>query len=410
MIEEGQHDNAVVTSGAYLAGFGEPLEHTLDVDTWKTGEDLADIYRRIDREVREAVSSEEAHRVHVRHTVFPQLGRFPGAAPGAGVYQIHADALTHIHRGLLFNGGCEACDGRILSHDSLPLTIFQVGVSLVSYQGHQGTWNHRLFRRDLRVSGGDPAEEAIDLLERRLERDGLNRNSSRDALTHLARQGIMAYAERAILLRRSSAPWRMGHGNPAPFELVTGSGSADLMIEGTRLIRDLVEGHQKFVFVSSEPAQRVLLTIGQALRPLEYAIVHDLRQSLANMIGFAQVSSRAVSVDTSWDGHHLTPYEWLRRFQSEVAPQVVVGVYRATRMAPPQVFYAHAEHAELAAHIAVADSVLQAHRGFPLLIDLADSVCRGVFGRETLDAPINSAYIDAGAPFKYVSERQTRYR
>lgn len=409
MIDGVAPHQASITPDEYTAGFGEHLQHTLDVDTWKTGEDLADIYRRIDQEVRQAVAGEESFRAHIRRTVFPQIHRASGAAPGAGVFPVHRDALAHIHRGLLFNGGCEAADGRLLSHDSLPLTIFQVGVSLVSYQGQTGTWNHRLFRRDLRVRTADPAEEVLDLLERRLDRDGLNRSGPRDHLTRLARRGIMAYAERAILLHRSSAPWRMGHGNPAPVELLTGSGSADLMIQGTRLIRDLVEGHRKFVFVSSEPAQRVLLTIGGALRPLEYAIVHDLRAFIGGVIESSSFHSRDVSVDTSWDGHPLTPHNWLRRFRDEVAPQIVVGVYRATATAPPQVFYAHAEHAEMAAHLAIADSVLQEHRGFPLLIDLADSTCRSVFGRDTLEAPINSAYIDAGAPFRYVSERQTRY-
>ena len=72
-------------------------------------------------------------------------------------------------------------------------------------------------------------------------------------LAKLARRAIMSYAERAILLQRSTAPWRMGHGSPAPYELLNGGGSADLMIESVKVIRDLVLGHQKFVFVASEP-------------------------------------------------------------------------------------------------------------------------------------------------------------
>jgi hypothetical protein len=317
--------------------------------------------------------------------------------------------LERVHWGILFNGGTEAADGTLLSHDSLPLTIFQIGVSLVSYQGHQGTWSHRLFRRDLRVSGGDPTQEAIKLLERREVRDALNHPGRRDALSRLARLGIMSYAERAILLRCSKAAWRMGHGNPAPFELVTGSGSLDLMVESTRLIRELIEQHQKFVFVASEPRDRFLLTIGQALRPLEYAIVRSLRDVIYWTVEHGVRRGRTTA-DTTWDGQRLTPEQWLLRFRDEVTSQVVVGVYRATRMAPPQVFYAHQDHADIAAHIAIADSVLQEHRGFPLLIDLADNVCRGVFGRDTLEGPVTTAYADARAPFRYLSERQTRYQ
>jgi hypothetical protein len=201
----------------------------------------------------------------------------------------------------------------------------------------------------------------------------------------------------------------MGHGNPAPFELITGSGSLDLMIESTRIIRELVCGHQKFVFVASEPSDRFLLTIGGALQPLEFAVVRTLRDMIAGTIGQAHYRTQKVTSDTTWNGERLSPYEWILRFRDEVAPKVVVGVYRATRLAPPQVFFAHRDHADVAGHIAIADSVLQEHRGFPLLIDLADGVCRAVFGAETLNAPVETAYVEAGAPFKYISERQTRY-
>ncbi len=396
-----------VTPEEFSSGFGERLSETLDLDTWSAGEDLGEVYARITAEVRDAVEQEEEVRKAIRRVVFPALASHPGAPKGAGVYKAEVEDLERIHRGLLFNGGVEACDGTQQVHDTLPLTIFQIGVSLVSYQGHQGTWGHRLFRRDLRVSGGDPTEEMLQLLERRERRGGLNQPGQRDNLSELARRGIMAHAERAILLRRSTATWRVGHGNPAPYELITGSGSLDLMIESTKIIRELVEDHQRFVFVASEPSDRVLLTIGQALRPLEYAIVDTLRQRIDRTVEGGHYRMR-VTADTAWDGRTLTPEQWIKRFRDVVAPQVVVGVYRATQLAPAQMFFAHVDHADLAAHIVLADSVLQAHRGFPLLIDLADNVCRGVFGGDTLTGPVSTAYADAGAPWRYQSERTTR--
>ena len=245
------------------------------------------------------------------------------------------------------------------------------------------------------------------LLQRRERRGGLNQPSRRDTLSELARRGIMSYAERAILLRRSAAVWRMGHGNPAPYELITGSGSLDLMIEATRIIRELVEQHQKFVFVASEPSDRVLLTIGQALYPLEYAIVGTLKEMIEKTVEGGHYRMR-VSVDRHWDGVELSPEQWIKRFRDVVAPQVVVGVFRATELAPAQMFFTHRDHADIAAHIVLADSALQAHRGFPLLIDLADHVSRGVFGADTLSGPVSAAYAAANAPWRYQSERATR--
>lgn len=396
-----------VTAAGFVEVFGEELGRALDVGTWHAGEDLAQIYRRTEDEIRAAVATEDRIVGEIRRVVFPRLRNAPGVPKGAGVYPAQLPLIEQIHRGLLFNGGVEACDGTRQVHDTLALTIYQIGVSLVSYRGDQGSYGQRFFRRDLRVATHDPTEEMLALLERRAARGGINQPDTRDMVSQLMQRGIMAYAERAILLRRSSAPWRLGHGNPAPYELLTGSGSLDLMVTATGLLRELIEGHQKFLFVASEPGNRLLLTIGQALPPGHYAIVQLLPDLIREIVDKGHYRGQPVTT-TRWDGQQLSYEGWIRRFLDEVAPKVVVGVYRATQLAPAQVFYAHVDHADLAAHIAIADSILQEHRGFPLLIDLADSVCRGVFGGDTLAGPVAGAYADAGAPWRFLSERTTR--
>jgi hypothetical protein len=337
--------------------FGEDLQRTLDMNTWLPG-DLSQEYSRMEKEVRQAVELENDFQRQIRERIFPQLRTAPRAPKGAGVYgPVDVETIAAIHRGLLFNGGVEACDGTHLVHDTLPLTIHQIGIGLVSYRGDQGTWCQKLFHRDLRVRSGDPITELSEVLARRARRGGLNQPSRRDSLSEMARRAIMSYAERAILLQKSDATWRMGHGNPAPWELMTGAGSLDLMIEAVKVLRRLIEDHQKFVFVASEPAERLLLTIGQALHPMEYAIVKGLDENLEQMVRGGHYRMK-VSVDTFWDGQDLSPRQWIERFKDTVAPRVVVGVYRATQMSPAQVFYAHEDHADLAAHIAIADSVL----------------------------------------------------
>jgi hypothetical protein len=328
------------------------------------------------------------------------------APPGGGVYAANGDVLRLIHRGLLFNGGVEACDGTVAVHDTLPLTIYQIGVSLVSYRGDRGTWHQRLFRRDLRQRGLDPVEEALRVLERRSQRTALNHAAPSDQLGELARKTVMDYAERAILLRRSQAVWLMGHGNPVPYELLTGADILELMTAGTTVMRDLIEKHRKFVFVSSEPRERFLLTIGQALPPMHYAIVCTLQDRLERW--FHQYRFTAEGPDELiWDGEAIAPSRWIPRFLERVASQVVVGVYRAAPSAPAQLFYAHADHAHTAAHLVLADSMFQEHRGFPLLLDLAHHVCATVFGG-SLKYLTETAYAAAGAPWRYFSERTTR--
>ncbi len=305
--------------------------------------------------------------------------------------------MEKIHTGLLFNGGVEACDGTSVTHDTLPLTITQLGVCLVSYNGQHGAWAHRLYRRDLRAHLSDPIEEIMAVLMRRENREAVGQDG--DSMSELAQRGIMAYAERAILREKSSASWRMGHGSPAPYELLTGlwSSQRDRIRISLDLIRWYVE-HKRFVFVPSAPLNRHWLTIGNALRPLEFVIIQTLKPEIEQMIkngGYREGSGVKQEME---------------KFRDEVAPEIVIGLYRAWEAAPPYLFYAHKDNAEMAAHIALADSLLQEHRGFPLLIDLADTVCRTTFGADSFTSAVRMAYANAGQPFRYLGERETRSR
>lgn len=384
----------LIDADEYAETFGEPLDQTLDLATWRPGEDLGDLYARLEAEVRRAVAMEDEVRARLREVVFPMLRSRQGAPPGAGVYWATPEQLSRVHLGLLFNGAVEACDGTSPSHDTLPLTIIQLGVALVSYRGDQGSWAQRLFRRDLRATAADPTETVLRLLDERQRRAAFDRENLSDRLSELGRRGLMTFAERALLLEKATAPWRMGHGGPVPLELLTGTGSMDLVERSLVVLRGLLLEHQRWLFVSSEPAERALLTIGNALRPLEYAIVDTLTDRLEHMVRRSHFYRRQEAL--------------VRDFIAEAGPRLIVGVYRASTAAPAHVFYAHVEHAHLAALIALADSTLQEHRGFPLLLDLADRICTATFGTETLRASVRLAFTAAGAPYRYFSERQTR--
>lgn len=387
----------IISQDEFSLAFNEPLHQTLDLDTWHLGEDLIGLYERLRQEVADAVRTERRLHAEIRKTIFPLLRTREGAPACAGVYQTTAETLENIHRQLLFNGAVTACDGTVVAHDTLPVTIIQIGVCLVSYNGDQGSWVHRLFRRDLRAAGQKPLDETLELLDRRRRRAAVDQPSGRDRLSSMARRGIMAFAERAVLLDRSDSVWRMGHGSPTPYELVTGSGMVDLVRAGLILMRRLVLGHKKFVFVPSATTARELLTIGNALEPLEYAIVDTNEDNLARI-----------------SGGHYRGEGWgevgkdVEKFVTECGSQIVVGMYRASSFAPCQMFYAHVDHAHEAALIAMADSVLQEQRGFPMMIDLADGLCRSTFGADTFGASTQLAYSEAGEPFRYMAERKTR--
>ena len=398
---------AVTSSERFREEFRESLPQVLNINEWLVHRDPAAEYLRIETQVREAVEQETADQRVLREEIFSRIAEDEGAPPCAGRHTVEPRDLLDAQRGILFNGGVEACDGTSEKHDSLAVTIYQIGISLVSYGGSEGCWHQQLFRRDLRVLADDPVQAVIALLERRRRREGLSASSS-DELSELARRGVMSYMERFVLVHKATAPWRMGHGSPAPLELI-GTGFVDLEIRSIRLVRALVD-HGQFVFVASEQGNRLLNTIGQALHPLEYVVVGTLGDYLHSALEQWRPTSAATE-DMRWDegeGEPLTARQWLQRFRDEVAPQIVYGLYRATPLAPPQLFYAHVDYVHTAARIALADSVLMEQRGFPMLIDMADRYCHSIYGGGSLREMAEAAYARAGAPYRFQSERPTR--
>jgi hypothetical protein len=225
-------------------------------------------------------------------------------------------------------------------------------------------------------------DEALAVLERRQAQSESGAVGRRDRLTELGRRGIAAYAERAALLTRSQAPWRIGRGHPAPYELLTGSGSADFLLAALDVLRRLILDHKRFIYVTQASGEQGLLSIGYSLGPLQYAVVESSVYRIGRIIerGHLRGSYRDRALD----------------FYHEVAPQILVGVYRTSHELPPQVFYAHKECIHEAALIAMADSVLQAHSSSPMLLDLASRMCRSTFGEEGFLAAIRSAYAQRG--------------
>ena len=387
--------------------FGESLADMLDLARWRPGYDLLAEYARVEDQIAAAVRHETDQVARVREHVFPHLRRPPGAPPEAGFYTATAAEIRATHDGLLFNGGVTACDGTHQMHDSLALTLHQIGVALVSYAGTAGTWSHRLFRRDVREDRGDPVASLTRLLEARSQRGALNHPDQRDDLSELAQRALMSYAEASFLLEDAQSVWRLGHGSPAPHQLLGGVGRADLAIESIRLLRRLV-AFERFVYVASEPADRLALTIGQALRPREYLVLGTLADRIAPFVDKVRFSGPA-TVNRDWSaGEPLPAVEWVTRFRDEVATQVLYGVYRASVLAPPQLFYCHRRQHAVAARIALADSELQPDRGFPVLIDLADRTCKLCHGGTGLKDVADAAYARVGPPFRFQSERANR--
>ena len=130
-------DNFLVANDDYKAATGESIERTLDLTTWQTGVDLGALYQRLEAEVGPALEQERRVQNVVRSEIFPLLRQAPDAPTEAGVHQAKAADLEDVHRKVLFSGQLDTCDGTTATHDTLLLTVTQIGVCLISYQGNE---------------------------------------------------------------------------------------------------------------------------------------------------------------------------------------------------------------------------------------------------------------------------------
>ncbi len=378
--------------------FESAIVDALNLDSWSIGQNMGEVYERMEREVRESVENEDLSVKTIREEILPRILEKAPVPRETAQFQFSAQHIEKAHRGLLFNGATEAADGTIVTHDTLPLTITQIGVCLVSYNGEQGSYMHRIYRKDLKIRGENLLEEILDLLEQRQRRGGQGQEEdSPQFKSALAQRGLMAYAERAILMEKSVANWRMGHGNPFPYELLTSFWASRL--EMTRAAISLFEKiakFKKFVFIPSAPSRRELLTIGGALNPLEYIIVGSMWDELNSVISRGNARKEMLEAQEN--------------FRDQYGRDIVIGLFKSSEYTPPYLFYAHKDYVQTAALIAIADGVLQGHRGFPMLIDIADNICHATFSPETFYSAIQQAYAEAGQPFRYLGERDTRSR
>jgi hypothetical protein len=389
-------DDVLISANGYAAMTGESLGETLNINNWETGVRALQAFERLEREIMEAERTSDQLRRAIRGKIFEIINTMQ-VPPCAGVYRATVEDVKAAQKNVLFNGLVEAVDANSHVFYTLPAQIIQIAVASVTYRAAEETWAHRIFRRDIPLRGGlKLIDDTIETLRRRAA--GSDGVGGRRKVSDMMRRGVMSFMERAVLADKVQATWRLGHGNPLAYEILTGSGMAELIDLGISVLERLVLQHKKFLFVPSATTKEHFLTIGDALAPLEFAIIDDASGDLKKVL----------------DGHYTGDSyrdvlkRRLKPFCEEAGPAVVAGVYRASALAPARVFYAHRDHAHEAALIAIADSVMQDHRGFPMLIDMADGICRTYFGADTLNRPSMTALADVGQPYRYLGERDTR--
>jgi hypothetical protein len=386
-----------LTSEAIVQALGQSVREALRLEGWDQGAGLEQLLDQVPSAIGRSVAKEQELRGHVRRLVLAELRHFPDAPPGAGVYRVRERHLRDARRHVLLSGVLTAADGAGTGHDGLAATLVSLGVALVRYDGALRSWRTTFLRHDFDAEAADPLAEVRSVLDRRAGRspegpgNGHRPGGDRDRLTYLLRRAFMAAAERKALLERGTTRWRMGHGVPAPLELLTGSGCMELIDEMLPVLEQLLLQETRWVFLPEGLANRALLTVANALEPNELALLQKGKPTLEDMV------ERGT--------YDLARKRRVQAFATRAGEAFVVGGFRATPQAPAQLFFAHAEHALEAGTIALADAALQPHRGFPLLLELAGLAARTGLGIETFGGGVEAAYARLRARGLFTPER-----
>ena len=380
----------------------------LDLSTWTSGDRLAELSARLEQEVEAATRHESEMGPRVLALLEEHLRSAPDASPESGLYELKPHHVSDACKNVLFNGHVEACDGTRVIVPTLPVTVVQIGICLTSYvgTGDGGSIVQRLFRHDITRRTADAEEEVRDFISQRARRrkrrpgEEFGDDGRPLPLSDLLCRALMVYGERAMLADRSDRAWRLGHGGPMPYEMLIGSGREEMIWASLAVLRRLLTEHKRFIFVPSEISDQAIRTIANALRPLQYAVLRNTKDIIDGYVTGSSYERPYYKVRGIFDA--------LRAFREDVGGKVLLGVYRVSRFSPGGVFFAHEDHVHEAAQIAIADSALQEHRGFPNLIDIADRTCRGVFDARGVATQVHTVLARAGAPFRYFDERSTR--
>lgn len=257
---------------------------------------------------------------------------------------------------LLFSGQVTGIDGTVATHQMLSGIRCQIGVVAVNYHNQQ-------LRQSYYISEASFQNDSDDVLSILQKREFKKR-----PISGLVIRALMLYREREVALRPEYAgAYKMLHGPLMPFELMTGLGRLRALYTTMNLLKRTVADPKIFSIVSTS-RHSDYVTLGTALNPGEYMV--DDKYSFGDEVA----DNQDFMALGRWRERE---FERMKEFLQRHAAKILIGVIRVGQR--PYVFHAHRDTFDLAAAIIARDALMQREKGFPLLIDYADTLCSEYF-------------------------------
>jgi len=289
---------------------------------------------------------------------------------------------------LLLGGDVVGVDGTNTDYRLLSGLRCQIGVVAVNYAGEK--IRHAFF-----ISEADLTLETDDVIEAIK-----NRKIAEENLPSMYVRGLRNYREReAGFHPKFKDKFVMIHGPLLPFELMSGLGRLRALDVTLDLLKKLIT-EKRFFSVLSSTSYQDWLTFGLALEPFQYFTVKEftLGSHIAN-------SGNFMSYKDKWREEEFKKAE---TFLRDYAEQILIGVIRVGDR--PYIFHAHKDNFDIAASIIARDAMFQKEKGFPLLIDYADSLCSKYFSATDFKSMMQWQLAKNNHYMREASERELRMK
>lgn len=282
-------------------------------------------------------------------------------------------------------GNVVAIDGTISTYPLFSGSRCQIGVVAVNYIGEK-------IQKSFFVSEPTFREEAGTIIERLR-----SRVASAEDISGFALRGLMAYRERELGLEaKFKGRYKMFQGALTPFEMLTDLGRLHALRPNLKLLERLLDEKKCFSIIS-DSTDKEFYYLGLALEKGQYASIpgYTYGHKLANRPNFL--------VREKWEARD---WEMIQDFIKNYAEKIKIGIIKVNNR--PYLFNAHEEIFDLAAHTIAADSMLQREKGFPLLIDYADTLCSEYFSSSQFKKRMDWQLAKEGAFLTEAGERRQR--
>ncbi len=285
-------------------------------------------------------------------------------------------------RNALLAGDVCAIDGTLAKVELMSGVRSQIGIVAVNY--HNEKASYVTYVTEGRYTQYNSAEDVMEILKAR--------KKDKRVVSDLVLRATMAYWEREHAMHQA-ASWKLIHGELFPFELRSGLGELKALPSSLALFRRLAASPRIGSVVSD--ASGIARFLGYALEPYQYLKIERLSTEYDRWL--------------KDEAHFSSDDEKLfRSFVEDTAINYWKAVYRVGPR--PYVFYAHKNAIDEFARLIMADAEIIRERGFPLLIDYADTICANLFRASDFEKRIEHELSLQGEVLTEFSERKFRRR